>query len=348
MLTQGSAKRVTVYLSEDAHVRGEPLYLSVLNYLFYHRVAGATVTKGVAGFGARHQMHAARILEMSEHLPVKIEFVETAEKLDALLPKLLQMVGDGLVEMQDTTVLKATATASDVPRTPLHGRAMLMRIFISEGDKWQGKKLYDALVESLRANDIAGVTVYRGIAGYSAHERLRRERPLSLSTDQPIMLSAIDDEAKIRAYLPFLQEMVQDGLVVLSDVQRAQVQPSARTTDRLDRGLVMTPGTPAKLLRVHFGEDDRWNGQPLHQAVIEEARRHGLAGATAYRGIEGYGASSRVHRKHLLTSSDLPVMVCLIDEASKIAEFLPTLERMVGDGLIAISDVSLIRPALKA
>ena len=99
----------------------------------------------------------------------------------------------------------------------------------------------------------------------------------------------------------------------------------------------------AKMIRIHFGEDDRWHGQPLHQAIVEEARRQDLAGATVYRGIEGYGASSRIHRKHLLTSSDLPIMVCIVDDAAKIEQFLPTLERMVFEGLIAISDVEVIR-----
>jgi uncharacterized protein len=99
----------------------------------------------------------------------------------------------------------------------------------------------------------------------------------------------------------------------------------------------------AKMVRVHFGEDDRWQGKPLHEAIVEEARAQDLAGATVYRGIEGYGASSRIHRRHLLTSSDLPVMVCIIDEAAKIERFLPTLERMVHEGLIAISDVEVIR-----
>jgi PII-like signaling protein len=81
----------------------------------------------------------------------------------------------------------------------------------------------------------------------------------------------------------------------------------------------------------------------LHQAIVEEARRQDLAGATVYRGIEGYGASSRIHRKHLLTSADLPVMVCIIDTADKIERFLPTLERMVFEGLIAMSDVEVIQ-----
>jgi PII-like signaling protein len=94
----------------------------------------------------------------------------------------------------------------------------MMRIFIGESDRWRGKPLHDALVESLRAHDIAGVTVYRGISGYGAHRRFHTERRMSLSSDQPIMLSVIDDESKIRAYLPLLEEMVQEGLVVLSDV----------------------------------------------------------------------------------------------------------------------------------
>src|SRR5438132_13554855 len=101
----------------------------------------------------------------------------------------------------------------------------------------------------------------------------------------------------------------------------------------------MRTGDSATMIRIYFGEDDRWEGKPLYEAIVEEARRQDLAGATVYRGIEGYGASSRIHRKHLLTSSDLPVMVCITDQEDKIQAFLPTLERMVYEGLIAISDV---------
>jgi PII-like signaling protein len=99
----------------------------------------------------------------------------------------------------------------------------------------------------------------------------------------------------------------------------------------------------ARMLRIHFGENDRWHGKPLHEAIVEEARRQDLAGATAYRGIEGYGASTRIHRKHLFTSSDLPIMVAIIDTPEKIDSFLPTLKEMVSEGLIAISDVEVIR-----
>jgi PII-like signaling protein len=221
MLKPGPAKKVTLYVGEDVRHRGEPLHLAVLNYLFYHGVSGATITKGVAGFGADHHLHTARILEMSENLPIKVEFVEELQKLDELLPKLLEMVGEGLVEVQDTTILKiATAAKPEtvLPQVTLQGRAKLMRVFVGEDDKWRGKNLYDAIVESLRANDMAGATVYRGISGYGAHRRFHKEKRLSLSRDLPIMVSVVDEETKIRAYLPVLEQMVQEGLVVLSDV----------------------------------------------------------------------------------------------------------------------------------
>jgi PII-like signaling protein len=221
MLTQGPAKKVTVYVGEDVRHHGETLYLAVLNYLFYHGVSGATVTKGVAGFGPDHHLHTARILEASENLPVKIEFVDTREKIDELLPKLLEIVGEGLIEMQDTTIVKAATAGVRPPVLPhvaLRGRATLMRVYVGEDDQWRGKKLYEAIVESLRANDIAGATVYRGICGYGAHRRFHKEKRMSLSSDLPIMLSVVDEDAKIRAYLPVLEQMVREGLVVLSDV----------------------------------------------------------------------------------------------------------------------------------
>jgi PII-like signaling protein len=105
----------------------------------------------------------------------------------------------------------------------------------------------------------------------------------------------------------------------------------------------MTLAGRAKMIRIHFGEDDRWHGKPLYEAIIEEARRQDMAGATAYRGFEGYGASSRIHRKHLFTSDDLPIMVSIVDTEEKIQAFLPTVEKLVSEGLVVMSDVEVIR-----
>jgi PII-like signaling protein len=223
MLQAGKAVKVSIYLSEGSTHHGVSTYSSILDFLFYRGVSGATVLKGVAGFGADHHIHSSSFVEISDHLPLKIEFVESREKVDELLGKLEEMAGSGMIEVQETTVAKPAQISSKTqPVTPAHmkieGKARLMRIYIGESDQWKDKPLYRALVDAMRANDIAGVTVYRGILGYGAHRRVHKDKPLHLSHDSSIMLSVIDAEEKLQSFLPLVEQMVQEGLVVLSDV----------------------------------------------------------------------------------------------------------------------------------
>jgi PII-like signaling protein len=224
MLNAGPAKKVTLYVGQDQRYHGESVYAAILELLFYRKVSGATVTRGIAGFGAGHHMQTDRILALTENLPMKVEFIETPEKVAELLPKLHEMVGTGLIEIQDTTIVKPSESSAQAARQentpPLKqaGTAKLMRIFVGENDKWNGKPLHKALIESMRANDIAGVTVYQGILGYGANRRIHKDSALHLSHDRPMMLSAVDTEERLRAFLPLLDDMVQQGLVVFSDV----------------------------------------------------------------------------------------------------------------------------------
>ena len=106
MMKAGPAKKVSIYVGEDHQYHGTSLYSAILDFLFYRGVSGANVVRGIAGFGADHHMHTMRIERLTENLPIKIEFVESPEKVDELLPKLHEMVGTGLIEIQDTTVVK--------------------------------------------------------------------------------------------------------------------------------------------------------------------------------------------------------------------------------------------------
>jgi PII-like signaling protein len=99
----------------------------------------------------------------------------------------------------------------------------------------------------------------------------------------------------------------------------------------------------ARMLRIHFGEDDKWRDKPLYQAIVEKCRELDIAGATVFRGIEGYGASTLIHRAHLLWSSDRPIMVSVVDSEQNINKLLPALDQMVAEGLIAMSEVEVIR-----
>ena len=223
MLSAGKAVKVSIYLSEGSTHHGASTYSSILDFLFFHGVSGATVLKGVAGFGADHHIHSASSVEISDHLPLKIEFIEAREKVDELLGKLEEMAGSGMIELQETTVAKPAQisrqkSAPISERVKIEGKAKMMRIFIGESDQWHDNPLHEALVKAMRAHDLAGATVYRGILGYGAHRRVHKEKPLHLSHDCSIMLSVIDTEEKLKAFLPIVDQMVQEGLVVFSDV----------------------------------------------------------------------------------------------------------------------------------
>jgi len=109
----------------------------------------------------------------------------------------------------------------------------------------------------------------------------------------------------------------------------------------------MSLPTEGKLLRVFVGEGDRWHGKPFYEAIVLEARKRGLAGATVIKGFMGFGAHSRIHTAKLLElSQDLPIVVEIVDAPEKIEAFMPDLEQMVGDGLITLerAEVLLYRP----
>jgi uncharacterized protein len=99
----------------------------------------------------------------------------------------------------------------------------------------------------------------------------------------------------------------------------------------------------AELLRVFIGESDHYGGQPLYEAIVLEARRRGMAGATVLRGVMGFGAHSRLHTaKVLRLSEDLPLVVEIVDTPEKIADFLPKLDEMIGEGLVTLERAQVI------
>lgn len=105
----------------------------------------------------------------------------------------------------------------------------------------------------------------------------------------------------------------------------------------------MEAGTEAVLLRVFIGESDHWHGRPLHTALVEEARKDGLAGATVLRGMEGFGAKSVIHTTRFLElSTDLPIVLEIVDSEEKINSFLGHVHDMVGDGLVTTERVKIV------
>lgn len=106
----------------------------------------------------------------------------------------------------------------------------------------------------------------------------------------------------------------------------------------------MSLSGPAKRLTIIIGEDDVWHHKPLYTEIVHRAHKAGLAGASVFRGLEGYGATGRIHTSRLLSlSEDLPVAVIIIDTAERIEEFLPQLDELVTEGVVVLDDVHVHR-----
>jgi PII-like signaling protein len=101
-------------------------------------------------------------------------------------------------------------------------------------------------------------------------------------------------------------------------------------------------GYPARLLRIHISEGDRFKGKPLYEAIVAKCRELKIAGATVFRGLEGYGESAEMHRSHL-ARHDQPILISIVDSADKLSRLVPVVEEMMDTGLIAVSDVQVVR-----
>jgi PII-like signaling protein len=100
----------------------------------------------------------------------------------------------------------------------------------------------------------------------------------------------------------------------------------------------------ARMLRIHFGEDDPWQGKPLHEAILTKCLELEIAEAVVFRGIEGYGSASRIrHSNHWPRKKDAPIQMSIIDTEEQIARLTPFLDAMVEEGLVAASTVEVVR-----
>jgi uncharacterized protein len=239
------------------------------------------------------------------------------------------------------------------------GEQVLLRIYLQSADRAPFTPSYQRIVQEARRQNLAGATVLRGILGTGYHGVIESAR-LSLVKHEPIIVEIVDSAEKIAAFVrdPLDQIMV-GGMITLEraavmmyrhrDQQKSQnlrlataTQPLS-TVPQIQPGTHMTTNDNGILLRVFIGESDRFNNQPLYEAIVQKTRELGLAGATVLRGSEGFGARSVVHKATLLEmSSDLPIVIEIVDGQDNVNRLLPHLEVMVAEGMITMEYVKIL------
>jgi uncharacterized protein len=203
-------------------------------------LAGATVLRGIYGLDIAGRLIAPSVWSLAETVPVVVEIVDTAAAIGKFLESVADIVADGLATLERGHVLlyradRATAARLTVPAPvpdlstlppPAEFPAMhlaedgqLLRVFVGESDIWEGQPLYRAVVHKAKELGLAGATVLRGAMGFGANSRVHTSKIMELSTDLPILIEIVDAADKVQSLLPFLDDVVKEGMITVEAVK---------------------------------------------------------------------------------------------------------------------------------
>ncbi|NTU43303.1 MAG: DUF190 domain-containing protein, partial [Nitrospirales bacterium] len=192
------------------------------------------------------------------------------------------------------------------------GPAKKLTVYVDETDRFHGKPVYEVLMDLFYRKKIIGVSVFRGVAGYGTEGVFHTEKMLELSSSMPLKIEVVDSEEMISKVLPDVYQVVENGLVEVSDT--TVVKCCSKAIEKEEEGDRMKLEGKAKMLRIIVSEDDLWEGEPLYEAIIKRLIMNDIAGATVYKAIAGYGPHKRYHKKKTLSAhGELPILITVID-----------------------------------
>lgn len=237
---------------------------------------------------------------------------------------------------------------------------VLCRFHLTSLARHGGEPLYQWIVETTHREGLQGATVLKGFLGLRPDGSLLGERTWTLSQELPVIVEVVDGAGPLARLLARVEPHLLEGIVTLERAHvvlyRAGPEPAARGTDRAviatkdqsAAGEVKTMKLPEEgvLLRIFIGESDREPGgkRSLYHAIVMRAREAQLAGATVLRGPMGFGKHSRLHAAKLLElSTDLPIVIEIVDSEEKISGFLPVVDELVSEGLVTLEAVRVIK-----
>lgn len=237
------------------------------------------------------------------------------------------------------------------------GEQILLRAYL-DSDRTTHTPSYERLVAAAQREKLAGCTVLKGIAGFGPHGPAKKSA-WTLVEHVPVVVEVIDRAERIVEFLETtVGAVIAHGLVTLERAHVMMYRRSSGTRQPLALGPPLAPlstvpkpkATSAMqtndqgvLLRVFIGERDRYEKQPLYEAILRKARELGLGGATVLRGVEGFGAHSVVHKAGLLEmSTDLPIIVEIVAAQDQVQTLLPHLDAMVAEGMITMEYVVVL------
>lgn len=343
------AHKLTIHFGERDRIGGRFLADHLLDAFESHRLAVSSLMRGVEGFGIKHALRTDRLLTLSEDLPLVAVAVDEPQRIGQVIAQLRELRFDGLATVERARLVDA----GEPPGIPDElGDEVKLTLYLGRARRAGDRLAHEEAVRALHDHGVAGATVLVGVDGTVAGRR-RRARFLSRNLDVPAMVISIGKRDSITAALPALASLPGEAMATLERV-RVLKRDGRRLAD-----LGPGPGADAaglgrwiKLI-LYSGEQNRFEGRPVHVAAIRALRSAGAPGATALRGVWGYHGDHDPHGDTFWgVRRRVPTVTVVVDKPQAAVRWLEILDRATPDrGLITAEVVPAFRatgPAVEA
>ena len=334
-------RKLTTYFGERDRSDGELLADELFGLYGREQVRVSAMLRGIEGFGHHHSAHTELLLTMSEDLPVVSVAVDSAERIDALLPQVLALKRRGLVTLERARPLGDPLQGDPGSLLPedLRGQAKLT-VFLGRRQRAAGKPAFMTACDLLQRHGVHGSTVLLGVDGTRDGMRVRA-RLLGRNMDVPVLVIAVGSGDAIARAAADLEIALEQPLMTLE-----RVQVLRRDGERIADLEAFPPvleydSVWCQKLTVHSSEDDRVHGHPLHRVLVQRLRHERLAGATTLRGVWGFHDDQPPKGDRLWqVRRHAPVMTVAVDLHERIAEVFAVVEDVAAErGLVTVETV---------
>ena len=335
--------KLTTYFGER-HRFGHHFVADVLCDLYgKQEVATSIMLRGVEGFGLKHHLRTDHSLSLSEDLPLVSIAVDSAERIDALLPVVAEANPHGLVTLERARLLADSVDHGAVAAVP--GEEVKLTVYLGRQERSYRVPTFLAVCDLLHRRDVSGASVLLGVDG-TAHGQRERARFFSRNVDVPMMVIAVGGADQVARVVPELGALLARPLITVERVRicKRDGEMLAAPDD--------LPGTDEhgmalwQKLMVYTSEAALHDGRPVHRAIMRGLRAAGVAGATTLRGIWGFHGDHLPHGDRLLQlGRRVPVVTIVIDTPERAAEAFAIIDDFTSEGGLVTSETI---PAMRA
>jgi PII-like signaling protein len=335
--------KLTTYFGERDRVGDGFLADALLDLYERAELQGSVLLRGIEGFGVHHHLQSARLLTLSEDLPIVAIGVDTRERIEPLVAQVAELSTHGLVTLERARMLTDRIESVELPED-LHEGTKLT-ISLGRQERVGRRPAFVAIVDELHRRGVAGATVFLGVDG-TRHGVRQRAKFFGRNAEVPTVVVAVGNGHTIAGALPDLGGMVEEPLMMLE-----RVRVCKRDGKRLADPQHPPPSDPSGLgvwekLMVYAGERTQSGGHALHVELIRRLREAGVAGATALRGVWGYHGDHAPHGDKILSiTRRVPAVTSIVDRPDRIRAWYEIVDELTDEAGLVTSEIV---PAMRA